>query len=78
MGICFVVSRDNDVGTDERWGPLFPVPPQGDDVERKRGKWLDISDGWKCPICHEKNDYSKRFNFCPNCGADMREKDDVW
>lgn len=48
--------------------------------ERKKGKWLchDIREGhliekYSCAVC----DYysgTKRTNFCPNCGADMREE----
>ena len=46
--------------------------------ERKKGKWVDCEDGYylaNCSECgfqmdvHENRGY---FNFCPNCGADMR------
>lgn len=44
----------------------------------KHGKW----EGYLCPECNENADYfiSGNFyfdeepNFCPNCGADMRDK----
>ena len=26
-----------------------------------------------CPKCKKDSPYNKRWNFCPNCGADMRE-----
>lgn len=45
--------------------------------ERKKGKWLEIDAGYcdyhyvKCSQCGETFDWKK--NFCPNCGADMRE-----
>lgn len=40
--------------------------PTADVVERKKGNWI-----YSCSVC---NYYSgtKRTNFCPNCGADMR------
>ena len=50
-----------------------------------RGKWrFEIGDGktcvdgWVCSACncgfHTNVPYFEGFNFCPNCGADMREK----
>ena len=42
---------------------------------RKKGKWLLIDAGYydyvKCSQCGETLVWGK--NFCPNCGADMRE-----
>lgn len=45
-----------------------------------RGKWKDAMQGChdsphvKCSICGEYYwQYFKKFNYCPNCGADMRE-----
>ena len=55
--------------------------PSADVVERKRGEWilktdevLDI-DFYACSEC-EYEPYRKMdiSNFCPNCGADMREQ----
>ena len=44
---------------------------------RKKGKWLLIDAGYydyvKCSQCGETLVWGK--NFCPNCGADMREGD---
>lgn len=41
-----------------------------------RGRWVDHQQGrWvyaKCSICETVHDV--KSNFCPNCGADMREK----
>ena len=43
--------------------------------ERKRGKWINISDGIfeivKCDQCGRTMD--SRDNFCPRCGSDMTE-----
>lgn len=43
---------------------------------RKKGKWIDKSDGiegaWNyCSVCGEQA--IDLYDFCPNCGADMRE-----
>ena len=46
--------------------------------ERKKGKWVRDEFGSKCSCCGLYA-YRNRFglpwesNFCPNCGADMRE-----
>lgn len=53
-----------------------------------RGKWIDMGDFISCSSCNAthlkefESDYGKamrldaRTNFCPNCGADMRETED--
>jgi hypothetical protein len=46
--------------------------------ERKKGKWLNKGTVfWQCDQCVER--YTGRTkkipNFCPNCGADMREEE---
>ena len=44
------------------------LPP----AQPKRGKWIHISEEmWKCDQCGEISCCSP--NFCPDCGADMRE-----
>ena len=60
------------------------LPP----IQPKRGRWLycedstaDCVDGYRCDQCgfftpwdykHKGIDYIQDYNFCPNCGADMR------
>ena len=46
-----------------------------------RGRWIDAiqschdSPHVKCSVCSEYYwQYFKKFSFCPNCGADMREE----
>lgn len=50
--------------------------------ERKRGKWIPVTNGrggHECSLCHS---YAPSFqtgnewltDYCPNCGADMRGK----
>ena len=45
---------------------LPPVVPQ-----TKRGEWEDCSNGWMCSEC--SSSFIHEYNFCPKCGADMRE-----
>ena len=48
--------------------------------KRKRGKWIKVNGktAINCSACYHCSwsrsfeDTVKRFNFCPNCGADMR------
>ena len=55
--------------------------PAADVRPVKRGKWKDAmqscndSPHVKCSVCGEYYwRYFKKFNFCPNCGAEMREE----
>lgn len=48
-------------------------------IEPKHGEWIDRSGGiegaWNyCSVCGEQA--IDLYDFCPNCGADMRGKDD--
>lgn len=57
--------------------PLLDLTP------RPRGEWIFVkaneeqTDGFECSVCkrtyHTRVPYFSEFNFCPNCGADMRE-----
>lgn len=47
--------------------------------ERPQGKWLFIDNevGWdKCSNCNWTDTRCHSWNFCPNCGADMRGKEE--
>lgn len=54
--------------------------PAADVVPVAHGEWeeADDGDGVVCSVCRE--DFctiyleTERFNYCPNCGADMRER----
>jgi len=52
--------------------------PAADVVPVSRGTWRPGGDGCEycteCGYCREMDGYY--FNFCPNCGADMRRFDD--
>ena len=58
-------------GKFQHWVEIQPTI----EPERKKGKWLLIDAGYydyvKCSQCGETLVWGK--NFCPNCGADMRE-----
>lgn len=46
--------------------------------KRPQGEWLDIYAthiAYECSNCHMQMPITGYFNFCPNCGADMREAD---
>ena len=50
-------------------------------VDRPKGEWVYHENNmlcvrwnkWECDQCHERVEY--KYNFCPNCGADMRVKE---
>lgn len=42
-------------------------------VEREKGEWI-IQDGIVC--CSECGEPNMEWNYCPNCGADMRRNND--
>lgn len=50
---------------------------------RKKGKWIDetfkpwglVHHPYKCDQCGEHSETDS--DFCPNCGADMREPEDI-
>ena len=43
----------------------------------KRGEWINLHNGkWKCSECGIEVLIYAKGNFCPNCGAKMREEDD--
>lgn len=41
------------------------------DYEPKTGEWLDFCGSYQCSHCNMTNAYED--NFCPNCGARMKE-----
>ena len=61
-------------------GPLFAVRDKLADMpsaERKRGKWTKgvgengVTTSLFCSECNLENRYWYKWNFCPNCGAEM-------
>ena len=64
------------------------LPP----IQPKRGRWIycedstaDCVDGYRCDQCgffvpwdykHKGIDFIQDYNFCQNCGADMRQREE--
>ena len=46
---------------------------RGELVCVKRGKWLDGYEMQTCSCCAYRG--KRSYNYCPRCGADMREAD---
>lgn len=45
-------------------------------IEPKRGEWISKHNGyWTCSECGLSFLFYAKGNFCPNCGADMRERE---
>ena len=45
-------------------------------AEPKQGEWISLHNGkWKCSECGIEVLIYAKGNFCPNCGADMRERE---
>lgn len=57
---------------------LIDTEPTADVRENVKGEWLpdceyDGEDEWcfnQCSLCDYQSD--EQYNYCPNCGADMR------
>lgn len=46
-------------------------------IEPKRGEWIEMyrnGFGNMICMCSKCNFHATKSNFCPNCGADMRER----
>lgn len=43
-------------------------------VERKHGKWITKYPLSTCSVCEQTMILHDFANYCPNCGADMREE----
>lgn len=56
--------------------------PTVDAVEVKHGRWIDEYPYVRCSECNAEwlncrtDNEPKLFYYCPNCGADMRERKD--
>lgn len=44
------------------------------DELRPKGEWIEHKDLWRktCSVCEFRWKNVEEFNFCPNCGSDMR------
>ena len=65
---------------------IMECPTAGErrtEPERPKGQWVEHihfdafgspnGANYECPVCHYDDVYDETdYNFCPNCGADMR------
>ena len=68
----------------QAWYEILDIIGDCDNKSRLKGKWLMENDGYtdlfKCSECGEewamwfddRKPQEQGYNFCPNCGADMR------
>lgn len=76
---CFDVSERDAYGTLSEAIKVLSAQP-----ERKKGKWIDVTNGRGGHECDECHNYAPAWqtgeerltDFCPNCGADMKGEDD--
>ena len=57
---------------------LLEIQPSADVRENIHGEWIDYDDDYgslACSICNKDAPYDIPWDFCPNCGADMRDCD---
>ena len=78
--ILKIIDNAPTVESDYEWGYSEGVH----DTERPQGEWIreihpyDKAYRLKCSVCGKwggltDEGYNHEFNFCPNCGADMRK-----
>ena len=68
------------LSTEDTMYVLDNLPTIDPESLRPKGEWKprnDVVGFVNCSVCHECNIYDdwadgKKWNFCPNCGADMR------
>lgn len=53
---------------------LVENQPTADVVEVRHGEWINGVTGYTCSVC-DKQEPTKRFLYCPNCGAKMDGKE---
>lgn len=78
------ITRDEWDTPDETWRPesefglIIDAIPTADVAEVVHGKWIDKGEDymirWTCSNCGRRDTHI--YNFCPDCGADMRGEPD--
>lgn len=63
--------------SDCEWMQYIENEPAADVVDRKRGEWKPIIGNPHLMECSNCGSFSVKgnYNFCPECGSDMREVD---
>ena len=78
--VLFSVRGDAELPTPEMRGAnkvkdRIKAAPAADVVEVRHGVWKDTVTGYVCSVCRS-HEMTKRFLYCPNCGAKMDGKGD--
>ena len=70
--------KEKKIYSEERHEYIVPIayidwlPPVTPTIPK--GQWIEVDlDVWDCSECKEGSCSGNKTNFCPNCGADMRE-----
>jgi hypothetical protein len=76
-----VVERSSFEAIGQKYAQIQDKLIRGELVELKRGRWIEhewaeeenglLISNFECSMCHIWE--RKKSDFCPNCGADMRE-----
>ena len=68
------VFKGEDDAFETGWNEALACVNMLPSADRPRGEWDDIGGviRWGCSLCHYA--YDQKFNFCPNCGAEMRSE----
>ena len=80
-----MLPHNGDMISSEEVEQAIVEAPTVDAVEVVHGWWIDkeeklwnlekpVVTGWECSKCGVWGHYT--YNYCPNCGADMRERKD--
>lgn len=75
---AYIVASNGDVDFINKVTRLMLDAPSID-IEPKHGEWINKNGHTHyCSVCgfEETEWYTKDYNFCPHCGADMRGKND--
>lgn len=75
----------NYAGDSVAWniGHAIKALPTEDAVPVVHGRWVPtkvpfMNECEDCSVCGYRTVWGRRFNYCPNCGAKMDEKEDVY
>ena len=74
-----LLEPDADYDDGEFWAVSMTQIENAPTIEPKKGRWIDKSNGiegaWNyCSVCGEQA--IDLYDFCPNCGADMRQREE--
>ena len=66
-GVLSIEPATNVIGVGAKEPPILVKPVI-------KGKWMEDISGYKCSVCNYVVQPWNTTNFCPRCGADMREE----